>query len=180
MTKKAYIFIVTALLLILNFGLVGAAILYKLNVSPSFYNVQSSYKADTVQQLTTDSDLVIIGTVTKQTSAVKIGGVDFTKTVITLESVLKGDYSPKGEISLFQTKQELRDNKSTLKAGDSVLLFLNQYASAGYTIKGAAQGHYIIKDGKVSSVTSDDTVLTRQIKKLSTRDAVEKFIQSSK
>lgn len=180
MTKRAYIFIIAASLLILNLGLAAATILYKVNISPSFYNIQSSYKADTIQQLTADSDLVVIGKAGKSTSTVKIGEVLFTKTPIKLESVLKGDYSQNSEISLLQTSNELNDKTNVLKEGDRVLLFLNQYASSGYTIKGAAQGHYIINGDKVLPVTNDDSVVTRQIKKLKTRDAVEKFIQSSK
>lgn len=180
MTKRAHIFIIAALFLIINLALAVAAVLYKINSSASFYNVQSSYKADTVQQLTADSELIIIGNVTKQTSAVKIGGVNFTKTVIALKSVLKGDCSPKGEISLLQTKEELSYSNSALKEGDRVLLFLNQYADGCYTIKGAAQGHYIIKDSTVLPVANDESNLTRQIKKLKTYDAVQKFIQSSK
>lgn len=180
MTKKTRILTVAGVVVLLNVCIVILSIIYKANISPNFYDTQLSYKADTIQQLTTDSDLIVIATATKQNSQIEVGGVEFRKTVIKLNAVLKGDLAANTEITLLQTNEELSDKCNAIKDGERVLLFLNQYARVGYTIKGVSQGHFIIKDKTVLPVNNNESNLSKQIKKLKTEDAVEKFIQSSK
>lgn len=110
-----------------------------------------AYNAKSLEQLISDSPLIIVGDVVEEKESIKEDGIKYKVSKVNVDEILKGDILlNSNNINLMQ--MDIPQDPAVEK-GERVLLFLKQYKGKnyydGYVCVGLGQGYYTIKNEKV-------------------------------
>lgn len=165
--KKEYI----ASLTILSLGVLLLANAYIDYSERNVVSIQSSFGGhadwpyfETIEELKSDSDLIITGSIVESKSErVKVTSLDvpgqymtFTEYTLSIESVVLGQYDSR-QITVRQTgniekpKTQLADHPMLNTKAD-LLLFLKEVEPDVFVLTGGPQGHYQIQNSLVYSI----------------------------
>ena len=113
-----------------------------------------------------ESELIITAQVKNEQSELTYSDVDFVKTKVKINEVLKGNIN-ESEITILQT---ISKQDPTLKKGSTVLLFLFKYSGPvtvnAYVCRGLYQGHYILDGDLIKSSKDYNKNLDKEIKEI--------------
>ncbi len=108
------------------------------------YNVQS------IQQLITDSPLIILGEVNEKKMSIRDNKIKYTASQVKVKEILKGNILPQD--NYINIMQQNNKQDPVVKAGEEVILFLYPYGGTqvkeGYACVGLGQGYYRIKENR--------------------------------
>ena len=116
----------------------------------------AAYNAKNLEQLISDSPLIIVGDVVEEKEPIKEDGVKYKVSKVNVVEILKGNILLNSDnINLMQ--MDIPQDPAVEK-GERVLLFLEQYKGKsyydGYVCVGLGQGYYTIKNKKVEPSSS--------------------------
>lgn len=125
----------------------------------------AAYNAESIEQLISESPLIIIADVVEEKEAVKEDGIQYKVSKVHVVEILKGNILLNShDLNLMQ--MDIPQDPA-VKKGERVLLFLKQYKGKGYydgyVCVGLGQGYYTIQDKKVEPSTSLSYSLKKSI-----------------
>lgn len=142
--KKIILFVVSA------FFFTSSFYIAKIFKTPNSTFLKIAYRADSVDQLIDDSQMVAVAHVTNIQKSLKYENVEFVKTQIEVKNLLKGSNNAEKIITILQT---VSNDDPVLEKNSNVLLFLEKYEGPiienAYVIKGLYQGHYKIHKNNI-------------------------------
>ncbi|NLZ49620.1 MAG: hypothetical protein GX895_12755 [Clostridiales bacterium] len=160
MTKRYYIiFSVISLIIVI----ITTSI--KLSKNKMATAAGGTYTVNNIDQLISDSPLIIVGDVGEEKETIKEDGVKYKVSQINVVEILKGDIMVNSDgIKLMQ--MDIPQDPAVEK-GKRVLLFLKQYKSKnfqdGYICVGLGQGCYVIENKKLKPSSSISNSLKNSI-----------------